>query len=65
MMRWPWSQPEHDEQAQAAERARARELRRRTEQITEQANLLLDRLERVMAEHQSMLPRGGSSSPKT
>jgi len=64
-MRMPWTRRGQDEETRAAERARARELRRRTEQITEQANLLLDRLERVMAEHQSMLPGGGSSSPKT
>jgi len=64
MMRWPWSQPEHDEAMQAAERARSRELRRRAEQITEQANLLLDQLERALA--QNTATRGGaSSSPRT
>ena len=64
MMRWPWSQPSHDEAAQAAERARSRELRRRAEQITEQANLLLDQLERAIA--QNAATRGGaSSSPRT
>ena len=64
MLRWPWSRPEHDEAALAAERARSRELRRRAEQITEQANLLLDQLERIIA--QNTATRGGtSSSPRT
>ena len=65
MMRWPWSQPEPDERAKAAERARSRELRRRAEQITEQANLLLDQLERAIAQNTATRGGGASSSPRT